>query len=181
MAHETERGEGAPVARRATIDAIVALIIVVIGGVFVIEARRLGATWTSDGPGAGYFPFYVGLILVICGAVVFVKAIRARGDVGGGPRSAGSSEAFVDRVQLARVASVFVPSVVYVAVTMLLGLYVASALFIALFMIVLGKYAPARSVATGIAVSAVFFAMFEVWFKVPLYKGALNPLGFLGY
>jgi Tripartite tricarboxylate transporter TctB family len=173
MAHETERGEGAPVARRATIDAIVALIIVVIGGVFVVQARRLGATWTSDGPGAGYFPFYVGSILVICGAVIFVKAIRMR--------RGAVDETFVDRAQLARVASVFVPSVVYVAVTMLLGLYVASALFIALFMIVLGKYAPAKSIATGIAVSALFFAMFEVWFKVPLYKGALNPLGFLGY
>jgi hypothetical protein len=30
-------------------------------------------------------------------------------------------------------------------------------------------------------VNALFFVMFEVWFKVPLYKGALNPLGFLGY
>jgi hypothetical protein len=27
----------------------------------------------------------------------------------------------------------------------------------------------------------LFFAMFEVWFKVPLFKGALNPTGFLGY
>ena len=33
----------------------------------------------------------------------------------------------------------------------------------------------------GVAVSAVFFVMFEVWFKVPLFKGSLNPLGFLGY
>ena len=23
--------------------------------------------------------------------------------------------------------------------------------------------------------------MFEVWFKVPLYKGPLDPLAFLGY
>jgi hypothetical protein len=28
---------------------------------------------------------------------------------------------------------------------------------------------------------AAFFAMFEVWFKVPLYKGTLNLLGFTGY
>jgi hypothetical protein len=174
MERDTERGrEGSAAASRTTIEAIVALVIVVIGVVVVVAAWRLGATWTSDGPGAGYFPFYVGLILAICGAAILVKAIRMRGGAG--------DEAFVNRAALARVASVFVPSVVYVAATMLLGLYVASALFIALFMIVLGKYSPARSALTGIAVTAVFFAMFEVWFKVPLYKGALNPLGFLGY
>jgi hypothetical protein len=25
------------------------------------------------------------------------------------------------------------------------------------------------------------FLMFEVWFKVPLFKGTLDPLSFLGY
>ena len=173
MGHDTERGGGKPVVGRATVDAVVALIVVVIGAVVVVEARRLGATWASDGPGAGYFPFYVGLILVVCGAVIFVKAIRVRGGAG--------DEAFVDRAQLARVLSVFVPSLVYVAAIMLLGIYVASTVYIAIFMIVLGKYAPVRSIVTGIAVSAVFFGMFEAWFKVPLYKRMLNPLAFLGY
>ena len=31
------------------------------------------------------------------------------------------------------------------------------------------------------AVMATAFLMFEVWFKVPLFKGALQPLRFLGY
>jgi hypothetical protein len=30
-------------------------------------------------------------------------------------------------------------------------------------------------------VVVLFFLMFEVWFKVPLFKGQFNPLGFLGY
>jgi hypothetical protein len=38
-----------------------------------------------------------------------------------------------------------------------------------------------KSVAIGVAVNVLFFCMFEIWFKVPLFKGALNPLGFLGY
>ena len=173
MSQETEGGDGKPVVGRATVEAIVALIVVAIGAVVVVEARRLGASWGSDGPGAGYFPFYIGLILLVCGVAIFVKAIRARGGAG--------DEAFVDRAQLARVASVLVPSIVYVAGIMVLGLYVASALFIALFMIVLGRYSPLKSVVIGALVCAVFFLMFEVWFKVPLYKGALNPLGFLGY
>ena len=63
----------------------------------------------------------------------------------------------------------------------LIGIYVSAAIYIAAFMIWLGKYSPLKSVLLGIAVNAFFFVLFEVWFKVPLYKGALNPLAFLGY
>jgi len=62
-----------------------------------------------------------------------------------------------------------------------LGLYVASAIYIAVFMVVLGKYPVLKSVILASIVNAVFFTMFEVWFKVPLYKGKFDPLSFLGY
>lgn len=163
---------GRTMARNSTVDAVVALCLVVVGVVEVVEARRLGAEWTSDGPGAGYFPFYIGLILLVCGAAIFVQSLRARKT---------DDSVFVDSVQLNRVLSVLVPSVIYVGAIMVLGIYVASALFIALFMIVLGKYSPLKSVIVGVAVNALFFMMFEVWFKVPLFKGALEPLRFLGY
>jgi Tripartite tricarboxylate transporter TctB family len=175
MSNESSSEEevGTPVARTATVDAVVAAILVLIGIVVIVEARRLGASWGSDGPGAGYFPFYIGLVLAGCGAAIFVQALRARREQG--------SEVFVDSVQFKRVLSVLLPSMVYVGAIMLLGIYVASALFIALFMIILGKYPLAKSVIIGVAVNALFFCMFEIWFKVPLYKGALEPLGFLGY
>ena len=163
---------GRTMARNSTVDAVVALCLVVIGVVEVVEARRLGAEWTSEGPGAGYFPFYIGLILLVCGAAIFVQSLRARKT---------DDSVFVDSVQLNRVLSVLVPSVIYAGAIMVLGIYVASALFIALFMIVLGKYSPLNSVIVGVAVNALFFMMFEVWFKVPLFKGALEPLRFLGY
>ena len=77
--------------------------------------------------------------------------------------------------------SVLVPAAVFVLAAMFLGLYVASAIYIAAFMIVLGKYPPVKSVVLSVVIVAVFFLMFEVWFKVPLYKGRLDPLRFLGY
>jgi hypothetical protein len=172
----SDDAEGTPVASNATIDAVVAAILVLIGIVVIIEARRLGASWGSDGPGAGYFPFYIGLILAGCGAAILVQAVRARASGSG-----EGNEVFVDALQLKRVLSVLAPSALYVGVIMVLGIYVASALFIALFMIIQGKYPVLKSVVIGVAVNALFFCMFEIWFKVPLFKGALNPLGFLGY
>ena len=74
-----------------------------------------------------------------------------------------------------------VPAFVYVLGVQLIGIYVASALYITLFMRWLGHYPWAKSVAIGVGVSASIFVMFEVWFKVPLYKGAYDPLAWLGY
>ncbi len=77
--------------------------------------------------------------------------------------------------------SVLVPAIVYVLAVQMAGIYLASALYIALFMIVLGKYSPVKSIITAVVVISIFFLMFEVWFKVPLFKGSLDPLRFLGY
>ena len=94
---------------------------------------------------------------------------------------ARDADTFVDQLQLKRVLSVLVPAMVYVLAVSFLGLYVASAIYIAVFMIVLGEYPPLKSVLLAVIVNGVFFLMFEVWFKVPLYKGSLDPLHFLGY
>jgi len=61
------------------------------------------------------------------------------------------------------------------------GIYLASAVYIAGFMIVLGKFGKVKSVTVAVVIAVVFFLMFEVWFKVPLFKGSLDPLAFLGY
>jgi hypothetical protein len=174
MAEDDRTGpeESPPVARNGTVDAVVAVLLFVAGAVVVSEARRLGAGWTSDGPGSGYFPFYVGLILCVSSLGIFYQARLSKA------RDTGT---FVDRQQLKRVASVLLPAVLYVLCINFLGLYVASAIYIALFMIILGKYAALKSVVLAVVVNAGFFLMFEVWFKVPLYKGTLEPLRFLGY
>jgi len=168
----SSEAESPTVAKNNTVDALVAALIFMFGVVLTIEAWRLGARWTSDGPGAGYFPFYIGLITIIASVGIFYQAVFSKS------RDTGT---FVNRVQAVRVLSVLLPATLYVLVVVFLGLYVASAIYIAGFMIVLGKYPPVKSVVLSVIIIAVFFVMFEVWFKVPLYKGTLEPLQFLGY
>ena len=86
---------------------------------------------------------------------------------------------FVDTEQLKRVLSVLLPAAAYVFAAVYLGLYVASAIYIALFMIVLGKYSWPKAVAAALVINALLYAMFELWFKVPLWAGTLDPLRFL--
>ena len=44
-------------------------------------------------------------------------------------------------------------------------------MYIAVFMVWLGKYSWLKSVAVGVGGQRDLFTMFEMWFKVPLYKG----------
>jgi hypothetical protein len=155
------------------VDAVVALLVVGMGVVVLWGSWSLGSRWTSDGPGSGYFPFYIGIILCVAGIGILYQAVLGK--------KKRNTAIFVDSEQLKRVLSVLLPAVVYVLAVQLVGLYVASAFYIALFMIVLGKYSPVKSVMTAVVVNVIFFLMFEVWFKVPLFKGSFNPLGFLGY
>lgn len=154
------------------VEAVVAFLILIMGITIASGSWKLGAGWTTDGPGAGYFPFYIGIILCIAGLGVMWQALFSKNK---------NTEIFVDNEQLKLVLSVFIPGCVYVLGVQFLGLYVASVIYIALFMIILGKFSKVKSIVTSLAIMVLFFFMFEIWFKVPLFKGSLNPLEFLGY
>lgn len=154
------------------VEAAVALLVLVLGLVVLFGSRKLGSGWTTDGPGPGYFPFYIGLILCISALGILYQGLFGK---------KRNTEIFVDSVQIKRVLTVLVPALVYVLGIQLIGIYVASAIYIAGFMIVLGKFSPAKGIASALAVAAFFFLLFEVWFKIPLYKGLFDPLAFLGY
>ena len=134
----------------------------------------LGAGWTSDGPGSGYFPFYIGLILCIAGAGILYQALLGK---------KRDTEIFVDREQLKRVLSVLVPAArLRAGGPASSGIYVASAIYIAAVHDRAGQVLAGQERRSSAWSSACCSScMFEVWFKVPLFKGTLDPLAFLGY
>ena len=123
-------------------------------------------------PASGYFPFYIGLLICISSVINFAQALMAR---------RMDPEIFVAWGPFKLVLTVLIPAAIYVLGVKYIGIYLASAIYIAIFMAWLGKYSWLRSIAVGVAVNVSFFLMFEVWFKVPLYKGDLDPLRVLGY
>ncbi len=153
------------------VDAVVAVLVVVMGATVVYGSRKLGSGWTSDGPAAGYFPFYIGLILCISGLGIIYQSLLGKKK---------NTDVFVDGVQIKRVLSVLLPACVYVFGIQMLGIYVASTIYIALFMVILGKYSWLKSVLAAVIVDLLFYMMFEVWFKVPLFKGKFDLLSALG-
>jgi putative tricarboxylic transport membrane protein len=156
-------------------EVIAAIGFLIFGAVIVWDSKRLGSAWASDGPQAGYFPFYIGTMIVIASIANLIAALRM-GEKGNKP--------FVMRSQLKMVLTVMVPCVIYVALIVnpvySLGIYLASALFIGFFMRTLGKYGWGKIAGVSLGVVVAFFLMFEIWFKVPLPKGPIEAmLGFL--
>ncbi len=156
-------------------EVIVALCFTVFGGVVMWDSWRIGARWGSDGPQAGYFPFYVGLFIVVSAAFIFYAALKMEAADAGAP--------FVRWGQLKLVLTILIPSAIYVALIdnpwLSLGIYVPSALFIGAFMRILGKYRWITVAGVSIGTMVAFFLMFEIWFQVPLPKGPLEAaLGF---
>lgn len=156
-----------------TMEAVIAAMLLLFGLTFMYSSYTLGFRWGSEGPQSGFFPFYVSLAVAGASAFILVQALRAKDSKG--------QDSFVERGQLKQVLSVLFPAAIFVLGIQLIGIYVSSAIYISLFMRMLGKYPLKRSVALGVAISVLFFFMFEIWFQVPLYKGYWNLTSWTGY
>ena len=108
-----------------TVEIVVSLMLLALAVLLGYDNWRTGIAWASDGPQAGYFPFYLGLILAAASLYGLVTALVT---------GAGAGQTFVTRAQLSRVMQVFIPTLLFCLLTQWLGLYVASFLLIASFM-----------------------------------------------
>ncbi len=173
---ETEAPAAARGPGMATVEIATSLLIVAVGAAAIWDSRRIGAAWDADGPQSGYFPFWIGMIMVLAslGNLVQVARARARAEAAGEARPR-----FATWAQLRSVATVLLPTVAYVAAIPFAGIYLASAALVAWFMTRLGGFAWPRGAAAGIATAVIAFVVFEIWFLVALPKGPVETwLGF---
>src|SRR5688500_15116886 len=101
-----------------TVEIVTALLVFAFGSLVLFDSVRLGFRWAEDGPQAGYFPFYIGLIICISGAAILGQALFGR--------AAKSRKVFVAWQPLRQVLSVLLPAILYVGAIQLIGIYVAS-------------------------------------------------------
>ncbi|RZT97896.1 tripartite tricarboxylate transporter TctB family protein [Rivibacter subsaxonicus] len=162
----SDQPEEAPVGSRWP-ELLVAAFLLGVALLVIKDSLRVGIGWADDGPRAGYFPFYIGLILAGASGFLLVRQLlhwRAR------------NPAFATRAQLGSVIAVLVPMLVYVALIALIGIYVASALLIGWFMRRHGAYRWRLIAAVSVGVPLFFYFVFERWFLVLLPKGPLEAL-----
>jgi len=153
------------VATSRVVDAVVSLLLLALAALLAFDNWRTGMGWDSTGPQAGYFPFYLSVILGAACLYGLVKEFVARKQPSG---------EFVTREQLGRVLQVFFPTLVFCLATQWLGLYVASFLLVAGFMIYVGRIAAWKSLLTALLFVLAMFVVFDIAFDVIMPKGPLE-------
>src|SRR5690242_19248116 len=159
-----------PVVGARTVNIVVYLLLIALAALLCMDNWRTGAGWAPEGPQAGYFPFYLSLMLGGASVYGLLSVILS---------GAAADEIFVTRDQLRRVMQVFVPTLLFCLFTQWLGLYVASFLLIAGFMYFIGRIALWKSLLTAAVFSIAMFVTFDIAFDVIMPKGPLEA--WLGY
>jgi hypothetical protein len=167
---EHKPGQNERTVSNRVMELIVAGAFMIVAAIVMADSWRVGAGWGDFGPEAGYFPFYIGLIMFVSSAVTFIYHLATK---------TPDLSNFVDRSALWLVLQVLIPTAGFVVLTGFLGLYVSAAIFIIFFMMWLGRYSALKAVPIGVAVPVVLFWLFETMILIPLPKGPLETA--LGY
>ena len=155
-------------------DLVSALALLLVGAIVLMDAVRLGIGWGTDGPKSGFFPFWLALIMMSACAAITVQALRRPAT---GP--------FVTRAQLPPVLKMLLPVIVFVFIAAPpspipgVGLYVAMAAYMAVYMRWIGRHPWWLTALISVGLPLVAFTVFEQWFLVPMPKGPLEA--WLGY
>lgn len=157
------QGSGSTGPRQRGVEIGVALFVLALGAITMIGSLQVGIGWADDGPRSGFFPFWVGLLIVLASIVNFVRALAIQ-----------PGRLFAEWSQLAEVRKVVIPMAIYVSAVPWLGIYLSSALLIAGFMRWLGRYGWALTLCISVALPILTYVTFEQWFLVPLPKGPIE-------
>jgi putative tricarboxylic transport membrane protein len=151
---------------RKTAEIGFALLLLAFGGTIAFGARELETGWGGSGPEAGYFPFRIGVLIMLAAGVVLAQQLVRPGPVA----------IFLDRGAARNIALFSAPLLLLVAAIPLIGFYLAAAAYLLVAVGLIGRVA--LPVALGVLLGApgVLFLLFEFAFRTPLPKGPLGPL-----
>jgi len=163
MSDSPRDSSGGP--RQHLVEVGVAAFMALLGVITVVGSLQVGIGWGAEGPKSGFFPFWIGLIVVVTSLYNLVRAYTH-----------GSRKLFATWFELTQVLKVVFPLTIYVGLIPWIGIYLASALLIAGFMRWIGRYGWLLTLVISIGLPVITYVTFEMWFLVPLPKGPLEEL-----
>jgi hypothetical protein len=147
---------------RRALEALTAAITGAFGIAIVVQSLDNGIGWSTAGVDSGTFPFMTGLIVVVGSLYNLVRGwLRGR-------------EIVVTRVEFKRSVALFLPAAVYVALIPLLGMYVASALYLLATLRWQNSMSLMRAVLIAAIAAVGLYVVFEWSFQVELPHGLLG-------
>lgn len=160
-------------------ELAMALLMAAFSGYLMGKSTELSTSWNPDeGPGGGFWPFWLSTIMLGCCAWTVVNWLRRVG----GPAS--DETAFfgpgvaptVGIVAAALVLTTFLFDGAGYLNTIAVGAYVALPLFMIFYMRYMGRHSWLACAIAGVTVPVVSFFFFEGLLAITLPKGVTEPL-----
>jgi putative tricarboxylic transport membrane protein len=139
-------------------DRIAGAALLALSIAFSVGALKYYSYSSADGPGSGFFPFWLGVIMAALAGMLLVGALRAP-DPGAAwlPRGDG----------LRRLAVVLGVTFAFVALLKVVGMILGTALFLVVLMRVLDRTAWTLTLSVAVATAGLNYLVFTYWLRVP--------------
>jgi Tripartite tricarboxylate transporter TctB family len=136
------------------------------GVIVAISSIDNGIGWSSAGVDAGTFPFLTGIIIVLGSLYNMGQGAMGRGTL-------AMVRTAITPSELRRLAGLFVPAAIFVAVIPMVGMYLASAGYVFAVLALPKRQSALRALVIAAATPLALYVVFERMFQVSLPHGAL--------
>jgi hypothetical protein len=143
-------------------DLISGVFVLILGLAVVFFSSQL--TYYSEfGPGPGFLPLWIGIIITVCAVYVIVGLLRRHGETGA---------FFKLRTRLG--LQIFIAIIITFLLLPLLGFAIGLALFIGVTMRMMGKHRWVLCGLTAIVTAIGIHFIFVSWLTIPLPRGLIG-------
>jgi len=150
-------------------QVLMALGIIAFAASVSVQAYQVGSHWVQGQAGPGFFPFWLGVLLALCGAIILVREARA----------ANGKTFFHDRTGLVSVVKVTATAAGMLVVTYLIGFRAASIIYLFVYLRFIGKHRWPAVIAMSLLIPITGYYLFERVLQVGLPRGVFE-LPYLG-
>jgi Tripartite tricarboxylate transporter TctB family len=143
-------------------DRITAALLLALAVAFSAGALKFYPYSSEGGPGSGFLPFWLGVVMA---ALALLMLLRQ-------PRTTGL-EWLPDRKGATRVVAVIAATIAFVAVLNVVGMVVGTALYLAALIRFLGRHRWWVALAVAAGAAGFNYLVFARWLRVPFPEGML--------
>lgn len=159
------------ISRRA-LELATAILTGSFGVAVVVQSLDNGIGWSSAGVDSGTFPFLTGIVIITGSLYNLARGVVPAATLASVPVA-------ITSIELRRLAGLFVPAAIFVGAIPLLGMYLASAIYVFAVLAIPRHQSAVRSAVMAAATALALYVVFERMFQVSLPHGALAAA--LGY
>jgi hypothetical protein len=148
-----------------TAQILMALAIIGFGISVMVQAAEVGSKWVDGQAGPGFFPFWLGALLIVCAVIALSQAVRTAG---------AGAKFFHDKTAVSSVVKVTVTAAGMLVLTYFVGFRLASIAYLFVYLRFIGRHRWPAVIAMSVLIPITGFYIFEEILQIGLPRGIFD-------